>query len=446
MIDVIEKKSKWGKVWKVAIVLFTVLLSVAGIAYSLTDVGEAASSYEKNRDRAKSLGLVFDQQSAELLYHVAPVENAFPEIEEPLKAMRTLDDTFSEPGEKSIKHTDAEFLQQWASHSKEIKATERLSLRKHYLRNHAVRGPMFDGSPEYGWTKSLVRVLVRRCKIAGTKNDLTTVARLLPCAAKIAVMLDDDPNVMASLVRASCDVIITAELRNMVTFHGREPSWQTAISKVLTILDKPYDLRPMIKRQHWTSYHAAQVFLGAEKDSDSFFQENRVQFLMLRMVPRFRYATLSRIHEYYNRQLERYPTDIRDYAMIEKDAANAGQFINQETFSFSLAGLVSPTYVDVPKGIHRNVVSRYAVSEALEILRRKQDPNDGLPLKGRFANDLDGKPLRIKHLAKGWIVYSVWKNGTDDGGVVTKGLQNDYVVDLSPATMPMTRVRVTAKP
>lgn len=167
---------------------------------------------------------------------------------------------------------------------------------------------------------------------------------------------------------------------------------------------------------------------------------------MLRMVPRFRYATLSRIHEYYNRQLERYPTDIRDYAMIEKDAANAGQFINQETFSFSLAGLVSPTYVDVPKGIHRNVVSRYAVSEALEILRRKQDPNDGLPLKGRFANDLDGKPLRIKHLAKGWIVYSVWKNGTDDGGVVTKGLQNDYVVDLSPATMPMTRVRVTAKP
>lgn len=61
------------------------------------------------------------------------------------------------------------------------------------------------------------------------------------------------------------------------------------------------------------------------------------------------------------------------------------------------------------------------VVNALEIYRERTgndaDRVEQLPLAEEATIDLySGKPLRLKKTDRGWVVYSVWKNGVDDGG------------------------------
>ena len=78
----------------------------------------------------------------------------------------------------------------------------------------------------------------------------------------------------------------------------------------------------------------------------------------------------------------------------------------------------------------KEIAQRNVLAQAVALLKTGVDPTAGLPLKGRFAMDVDGKPIRIKRGATGWLVYSVGMDKVDDGGVEMKNGKGDFAVHL----------------
>jgi|tagenome__1003787_1003787.scaffolds.fasta_scaffold20479937_2 hypothetical protein len=60
----------------------------------------------------------------------------------------------------------------------------------------------------------------------------------------------------------------------------------------------------------------------------------------------------------------------------------------------------------------------------------------GLP-KEATIDPFDGTPLKLKHKNDGWIVYTVFSNGVDDGGTF---------IDMKDYGLAPPRLRITEKP
>jgi len=80
-----------------------------------------------------------------------------------------------------------------------------------------------------------------------------------------------------------------------------------------------------------------------------------------------------------------------------------------------------------------DIACRKTALTALAIERYRLTHGNGLPdsinaltpafLKFSPADPFDGKPLRFKRLARGYVVYSIGSDGTDDGGVERKEIK-----------------------
>ena len=383
-------RNRWGKVGKVAVILLTLLVCVAAVAYSLTDVSAAAAKCQANHDRGKKLGLVFDAADAAKLSQVSSQDNAFPQVMQPLQIFNKLDET------SDIKISDQDFLVKWQSHNNDFTGLEGVCEKRRLIFDNKPIQAEGGPTPHFAWMKGVSRVLMRRANLCANRGEIELGHRICRTVARFTVMIDDDPSFMASLVRLAIDSIVTKELKTILAFHGQDPRWQAILQEALTILDKPYDFRNWIKREHWNATHTANVLLGAEQPEDrAYFGLDSggipLEFRLLRAVPRMRIATMSRLDEGYSIALEKYPSDLRNLVAVEMALTASSGFFNNDGLSFRLCFFIlnhGPA-----ESLIRVTVNRYTAMQGLEILRRHFDPSKGLPLKGRFAVDVDGKPL-----------------------------------------------------
>jgi hypothetical protein len=442
MEEISPKKSKWGKVGNAALILLTMLLCIAGIAYSFTDVGKAAGQYDKNHDEAVKLGMVFDAKSCAALYQVPEGEDAYPAIMVPLKAL-------SEVAKDSYPPTltDDQFLQRWSGHEADFLSLENVAKAKHFVDQTDLSTHQKGTDDHFALLKGTIKSLMFRLRIASKQNDFALAQRICRLASKLVASIDEEPVLYASLVRVACESIAHVDLKVVLAHHGTEEKWQDLLAETLATLDKPYDFRPGIRREHWDDLHGALVYLGSESDPrlqtptegngfDGGYGGIPTEIKLLRLVPRYKRATIARMEEGFNITLRDYPKDLNDIDAITKSFRNADDALNHEGLSYKLTQMVIMSFEQMAKSVKSTAVQRYTILQALTLLSTHQDPNKGLPLKGRFALDLDGAPLRIKHFPKGWIVYSVGRNRTDDGGIRdSSSSKDDYVVNLSPGTI-----------
>lgn len=244
-------------------------------------------------------------------------------------------------------------------------------------------------------------------------------------------MVDDYPEILAIQVRLSISKEIEQTLRLVLTERGNTPKWQSAISNTLNVLDKPYDLRPALKREHWSAISLVNVYMGKEPDTFNSLGELGHEVKLVRCIPRMEKALLSRIHEYYAFAITSYPADLADYQALEILFKNLYSISDRQGLSM----IFSPYYYlflgqDFVLPLVAEEAQRNALRQALEIARQKHDPARGLALPGRKALDVDDKPLRMKKTAAGWIIYSIGTNQVDDGGIETSKYQGDFIVHL----------------
>jgi hypothetical protein len=129
------------------------------------------------------------------------------------------------------------------------------------------------------------------------------------------------------------------------------------------------------------------------------------------------------------------PADPWDLNGIEM-AVDAGQpIVENQDWSHAVLryGMILP--ISLPQMIQTEVANRNALMQAIAILKAHADPVKGLLLGGHNRLDQDGHPIRIAKQAKGWVVYSVGRDRTDNGGLDSLSRPPDYVVHLSMATV-----------
>ena len=153
-------------------------------------------------------------------------------------------------------------------------------------------------------------------------------------------------------------------------------------------------------------------------------------------IPRFKQASLARIHQYFTKVTNALPEDPYDMLSIRKAFDSALPIAEMDDWSSKVLrwGMSPPIFEG--QMMELEIPRRNTLMQAVALLKSKSDPAAGLPLTDHHRLDIDGKPIRIKKQPKGWIVYSIGFNRIDDGGTESNSKSLDFIVHLSLASMP----------
>lgn len=430
------RKSKWGRVGKVALFVGTVLLCLAGIAYSRTDLSAAAGSYDKNRDAAKEMGLCITGQEAAKLYEVQAEGNGAHLLEDLIKAIEphsSLRLTLS-------KYNEVQVLDAWRDINPHIPTLKIALAKRHLIFQRTFPRPI-DSNRGLRPLFELVRLMVFRADIAAKKNDCKLAGDLLRLAANLSIHLADEPCLNALELRASAAMVIEAEIKRLIPQQIHDLIWQNVFAETLAALDHPYEVRRVLQVEHWTWLWAGQILLGDTtvgtlKDMGWKKEERKPDITLAGgFIPRFRAANLSRFHQYYVEVIGNLPKDPHDFVGITNSMTKAYSAIDYSDTALSYSYLRHSimSFVGLPCCIHLvdsigdETTQRNVLFQALSISRERAADHKGLPLTGRYVQDFGGRTLGFDQTRDEWIVYSVGRNGMDEH---TKRYSDDFIVRL----------------
>ena len=163
-------------------------------------------------------------------------------------------------------------------------------------------------------------------------------------------------------------------------------------------------------------------------EEGSMGQEMRILKAFSR-IPQAGTATNSRVHEMYAEFYTRLGNDPYD----SKKVADAGDWMDKKVndaqgLSWTVVKILLPIFSQAGKACSKTNAQRNVLMQAIKLL---ENPSAKvLPLKGRYALDSDGNPLRLIRKNNKLIIYSIGPNDADDGGVIerptTGSTRNNY--------------------
>lgn len=417
-----ERRNRWSKVGMTFLIVVTIILSGLAIAYGSTDLGMAASTYEKHRAAAEKAALFFTDEQVNEQFKVPDADNGMSL----LKAIETK--ALGSPPDL----TDDEIKARKSDIDAAIKKFAEVSQRK-FLVSKSI-GPFLDFS-EGAKVKNGVKILCRMAKFSSDHGDLNACRGYLNSAVFLSNAADDMGDQIPILIRIACAAMIEARLQKMIPTHANDPAWLTVIEDTLKQLDQPYDLSLTLKLDHRSHMTYVEELM---KGPMTFEQMRSADMFPLSMrlgyyLPKYQKASLARVHEYYSGLANLLPADPYDYPQLKKAVQFDRDFQTRKGWSYE--AMMEPSFEGVIRAVWKEISNRNALFQAVAILKTHADPAKGLPLPGRYRLDQDGKPIRIKHLAKGWVVYSLFDEN-DDGGSELVRSRGDFVVHLSAATAP----------
>ena len=434
MQPLVEKVSKWGKVGKVFAVLSTLVLLSGAIAYTWTGLPSGAANYPRFKKAALDAGLFFTEAKVLELNKVPEAENAasilqkieVPKIENRYElTLELLNDKWKdiEPGLRQLE----------------------IASRKKYLVSHW----KFDGqqmayyeSPKAlnradSWSSLLYDV---EKPLLETPND-PRLLRCLNVATYIATVAAGDHTYNGVVVRASATGRVEYVVRKLIPKCSKYPELLPFIDQILHRLDMPYDLANMLRVENFRGATEVDNIMKPNKGEKGLENDDVGGIMELRhgpSLPRFREANLARIHEYFSSVAVKLPKDPFDMEGMKLAFDSGNPVIEREDWSAAvLTRGMNPPY-GLPRRIQAEQANRNTLMQAVAILKAHADPAKGLLLGGRYRWDRDGHSIRITKQSKGWVVYSIGNNRTDEGGLDATGTSSarDYVAHLTMATVP----------
>ena len=427
MEEIHETSSRWKKPLIGAGIVILIAICAFAAGLSQTDLGKAAGEYEANRAAAKNEGLYFTRQQVDALYDIPESQNGAKLIASVLPVVRNL--KLDNP--KTL--TEQMVQDHWSQIGPAIDKIEEASHRPVVMFKRDYSNPAATLFPEYSDVKHWVTLLVRMGHFSAEKGDLSNAQRYWELASYLASKIDNEGLLISMLVRIASLAIIERELKDDIQAFGKNSALVKVIDGVLKKLDQPYDLKKPLSMEHFFG----TSMIDAVINDPSMFTAmggtpavpNEIKYG--RYLPRFKVANLSRIHRFYADAVQSLPKD--PYNLVGIDHAFSGMdqtAIKQQGLSYTLLSIVGPVFSQAGLAVSKEIAQRNVLSQAIALLQTGADPASGLPLKGRFAMDVDGKSIRLKKGASGWMVYSVGMDKVDDGGAEMKNGKGDFVVHL----------------
>ncbi len=416
----------WKKpiIWSAVVLL--VLIGIFTFGMSRTDLSEAANAYEKNKALAESQGLLFTTEQVEALFKIPESDNGATLVSSVLPVLREL------KLDKQKNLTEEVVTSNWSVLEPAIAEIEKASFRKSLIfkRDRTIASATLF--PEFSDAKQWVTLLTKIAHFSIQKGDLPNAHRYLDIAGYLGNKMDEEGVLIGFLVRMSCLSIVEREIQETIQTHGKNPAVVKMLGEVLTRLDQPYDMKKPLKFEHWYAVSGIDDFITNDSNFQAMSGTNSIpnEIRFGRLLPRFKSANLSRIHQVYAEGVQSIPEDCYDLVGVQKAFADMDKIVAKPGLSYTLAGIVLPVFAQSGVAMAKEIAQRNVLAQSISLLKGGTDPAEGLPLKGRFALDLDGKPIRLKQTSSGWIVYSIGNDKVDDGGAELKNFKGDYVVHL----------------
>lgn len=397
-------------------------MALLGVAYCLTDIPSAVLQYKSNQERAVKAGLFLDTPSYLKTLEVPAAENGAGLMQKAIDAYeaRAKGVKFEDTASKSL--NKAEIVTAYADLEQAWKKVDEASTKKFVIfprKREPLSATLF---PDFAKFKMMVKLAAWRATIASENNDLSTAKLAWLRAANMSLMADDEPVLISMLVRIACESIVEDSIRKALSVHAGDPLWRNAALEALTRLDQPLDFRAALTVEHRFASEGFDLL----KSNDSFFgmddwnksAEGRT-VIAFSKLPNARKANDSRINECYSEYVTRLGQDPWDAQKMISASAWMDTYINGKTgISYCLAKILMPVFSEAGRAIAKSYAQRNVLMQAIKLL---ENPNQkDLPLKGRYALDSDGKPLRLVWDKNRRIVYSIGPNFKDDGGIIER--------------------------
>ncbi len=420
-----KKATKLGpafrSIGRVSLTLVVAITAILTILYSLTDLYSTARKYDQFREDANHAGLYTSVEQTKALFTVDDADNGASILSNlrvpPLNAPK-LD-------------TEEHYRLALAAIDPVLRTLERAVAHKRILFNHNDSEPTLFVSREFNST-SWIRLVTGYIRAAVQFDDSANARRLMRIAAALTDHCDEDKTEVAMLMRLSSSQNLEAILRDIVEQHGKDPSWIGICDETLTKLDRPYDLRSALNLQHLADVafieHLRQNPLTLHEAMNTRDYPAPVRYS--KFLPKFYDASLARIHERYVQTFANLPQDPYDYAGAGAACQSGDEILHRYGFSLTALHTVDIEFTQFVEAIKKESAIRNTVIQAVAMMEAISDPAKEPHVDGRYALDFDGKPIRIKPTDAGDVVYSVWQDGTDDGGKPIVEGRGDWVIHL----------------
>lgn len=408
------KGRKWSKVGIVLVTALIVIFSGIAIAYGKTDLREAVDAHKENHTEAEKQGLTVTLNLIGSVYTVPEYENGANLVSQAHGILiQNQWDEMQNITEKMVRGDDRELEMVLAK-------LDDASKRKHLIFRRDLTNPLsYDNAQVRGAqlqnVDSVVRFLTRLAHFAADRSDLWRAKKCLDMAASISGMTDEDGTVLATLARVEAADLIHRELRSIIERHGKSKPWRDeVIESALVKLDRPYDIKRMVRIEHC---FATSVIDRLLTDPKSVYSEAGEEsptpvamalpknFNYTKLIPTFKKANQSRIDEAFAAVASKLRSDNYNAVEAERAFDEMETRAHKDDLSYMLLSVVAPSFSSVNRALATESAYRNALFQSLQILKTGQNPQNGLPLKDRIW-DSDGSKLRLVSIEGKWIVSS----------------------------------------
>ncbi len=397
------------------------VLALAGIGYSLTDIPQAAGSFKENEAKARAAGLVMSADEYRKRLAFPADQNGGPLLAEVIKEFATKYEkekffvgspSSQQMDTKLVTRVYGEFEPFWQK-------LEAAAAKPQAIVPKDRRDLMSIRFEEFSSLRGIAKLCSYRAEIALNDNEPDVARQAWVRAAKASLMCDDEPILIGTLVRIACSAITTESIRKALNTRGTDARWRAAAWNALTVLDQPIDMAKSIQFEH--GFAVDGLNKGFRDPGSILLTENRWEKMKTTFgarLPGMKAATFSRLHEGYAQYVDDLGKDPFDVAALLRAGTNLDRFASREGASYVFVSLVLPVFSQAGQAVAKEYANRNTLMQAVKLL---ETPGlKELPLKGRYALDCDGKPLRIVLQKGGLVVYSLGPNLADDGGQIEK--------------------------
>ncbi len=416
-----RRPGRWRKVGIVFTIIATILFLATAVCAKVFGISDAAASYNRNRDAAQKAGLWFSSDQVKRGLAVNPSDNCGPMWMRTAAAFSVEYKSYS----PLANIPKAEFLYRWDDLKSDVEHLRAALDRPRFFQVRALDQPY--ELPHPGST--MRNAIAKRIAIALEDNDKKTGEELLNMLALMAIHADDDPAFFFE--RSQLTREITKTIRRSVATYGYDAGWRKIFQNTLDTLERPVQFAKYIRFEHWSALWTIEIIFGDSTNGTmrdlGFKDDDSVPTLYQagRHLPLVGKGELSRFHEYYAKMYVDLPKDPNDIEGLVRVATDTSLYREYPDMSGRLTEEMMGTF-NSGINVAADIAKCRALQEALAIIEAKSDPRKGLPLQDFHRLDIDGKPLRLVKHEKGWDIYSVGPNRTDDAF-----LSDDYFIPLT---------------
>lgn len=276
--------------------------------------------------------------------------------------------------------------------------------------------------PEFANQKALARGLAYEAQQRSAKGDWKGALQSLRDAQQIGLHAGEDPILIGLLVRISIEAIVHATFRKIANEHSHDPAFVAAALDFSRHMGPLPDLKRALKGElvlgrtglsHVKSLRDIEGSAGessSSKASESVFQSPLVQ------------ATLDgKLVRAYRELITSMPDDPAQWETAnERSKAFDERNEADHSLGNSLNRIIFPVFGQAATAVGGTIMQRRLTETSLLLLQERAKTGhfpDRLPNYGPVRIDpFSGAPLVYQRTAEGFTLYSVGRDGEDNGG------------------------------